>query len=252
VSGRRGELRVGTSGYQYRHWRGDFYPRDLPVRDWFSCYARHFDCVEINNTFYRLPEPETVDGWHDAAPPGFRFALKLSRYATHQKKLLDPEQTLEIFLERAERLKSFLGPLLVQLPPHWRADPARLDAFLAAAPRRLRLAVELRDPDWLCAEVYAVLRRHAAALVVHDLIEHHPIRATCGWSYLRFHGPAGDYGGGYTTQALSGWARRIRRWLAEGRDVWAFFNNDRGGHAPRDALKLRRYVEGRRRACAAD
>lgn len=236
-----GELRVGTSGYQYRHWKGDFYPRDLPNRDWFHHYARHFDTVEVNNTFYNLPEACHFDAWREAAPPGFRFTLKYSRYGTHLKHLRDPEEPLARFLERAERLGARLGPILVQLPPHWGADPERLDGFLGAAPRRRRFAVELRDPDWLREEVFEVLRDRRAALVIHDMIEDHPVELTARWTYLRFHGR--QYGGSYSPQALSGQARRIRRWLREGLDVYAYFNNDRGGHAPRNAADLRRCVE---------
>jgi uncharacterized protein YecE (DUF72 family) len=241
VGRRQGELRVGTSGYQYRHWKGDFYPRDLPTSRWFDHYAGRFDTVEINNTFYNLPEPGTFDDWRDAAPPGFLFALKYSRYGTHMKHLKDPEAALEPFLERAERLGRRLGPILVQLPPRWSADPGRLDAFLRAAPRRHRFAVELRDPSWLCDEVFDVLRRRRAALVIHDLLESHPVLLTADWTYLRFHGRR--YGGSYSSQALSGQARRIRRWRRRGHDVYAYFNNDVGGHAPRNAADLRRYVE---------
>jgi uncharacterized protein YecE (DUF72 family) len=242
VGHRQGELRVGTSGYQYRHWRGDFYPRGLPTARWLAHYTRRFDTVEINNTFYNLPEPRTFDDWREAAPPGFLFALKYSRYGTHMKHLKDPEAALGPFLERAERLGRRLGPILVQLPPRWSADPGRLDAFLRAAPRRHRFAVELRDPSWLCDEVFDVLRRRRAALVIHDLIEGHPVELTADWTYLRFHGRR--YGGSYSPQALSGQARRIRRWRGRGHDVYAYFNNDVGGHAPRNAADLRRYVEG--------
>lgn len=237
----QGEIRVGTSGYQYRHWKGDFYPRDLPTSQWFDHYAGCFDTVEINNTFYNLPEPRTFDAWHEAAPPGFLFALKYSRYATHMKHLKDPAAALEPFLERAERLGRRLGPILVQLPPRWSADPGRLDAFLRAAPRRHRFAVELRDPSWLCDEVFDVLRRRQVALVIHDLLENHPALLTADWTYLRFHGRR--YGGSYSPQALSGQARRIRHWRRRGHDVYAYFNNDVGGHAPRNAADLRRYVE---------
>ena len=237
-----GELRIGTSGYQYRHWRGSFYPMRMPQREWFRHYAQHFDTVEINNTFYGLPEPGTFDRWREEAPPGFRFALKYSRYATHMKRLADPEQPLEHFLELAERLGARLGPILVQLPPRFRADAGRLDRFLRAAPRRHRFAIEMRDASWLCEEVYEVLRRRRAALVIHDLIAGHPVQLTAGWSYLRFHGQRQS--GEYSCQALSAQARRIRRWLAEGRDVYAYFNNDVGGHAPRDAADLRRFVQG--------
>jgi len=243
---REAELRVGTSGYRYEHWRGSFYPRELPLRAWFEHYAEHFDTVEINNTFYRLPAAHTFESWHDQAPPGFRYALKFSRYGTHLKHLRDPAGPLEAFLDGAERLKSHLGPILVQLPPHWGADPGRLDAFLREAPRRHRFAVEVRDPSWLCREVYDVLRAHRAALVIHDGLEgrSHPVVRTADWIYLRFHGDG--YAGTYSPQALGGQARRIRRWLAEGHDVYAYFNNDLGGHAPRDAADLRRFVQRRR------
>jgi uncharacterized protein YecE (DUF72 family) len=241
VTRRRGELRIGTSGYQYRHWRGDFYPNDLPQRCWFDHYAKQFDTVEINNTFYRLPDPEVFDRWRDRAPPGFRFALKYSRYGSHLKHLADPAEALERFVERAERLRSALGPVLVQLPPHWKADPERLDAFLGAAPRRRRWAVEMRDPSWLVDEVYDVLGRHGAALVIHDWLDHHPVRLTSDWAYLRFHGR--NHAGSYSHQALSAQARRIAAWLDAGHDVYAYFNNDLGGHAPRNARALRRYLE---------
>ncbi len=236
------ELRIGTSGYQYDHWKGGFYPEDLPRERWFERYAEAFDTVEINNTFYHLPGASTFDAWHDAAPPGFRYALKYSRYGTHMKKLKDPEGPLDAFLERAERLKSFLGPILVQLPPHWGADPGRLAAFLDAAPRRRRWAVEFRDPSWLHRPVYDVLADHDAALVWHDLIEDHPRRVTAGWVYERFHGE--DYGGGYTPQFLTAEAARLRAHRDAGRDVYVYFNNDLGGHAVHDALALRRYLGG--------
>jgi len=235
-----GELRIGTSGYQYPHWAGDFYPEGLPRRRWLEHYAKHFDTVEINNTFYRLPEAATFDRWREQAPPGFRFALKYSRYGTHLKHLADPEGSLGHVLGRAERRGVRLGPILVQLPPRWKADSERLDAFLRAAPRRHRWAIELRDESWLQDEVYDVLRGHGAALVIHDMIDDHPVELTADWSYRRFHGR--HYAGSYSPQALSAQARRIRRWLRTGHDVWGYFNNDEGGHAPRNAADLRRYL----------
>jgi len=243
-SARRGALRVGTSGYQYRHWRRRFYPTDLPQRRWLAWYAERFDTVEINNTFYGLPTAETVDHWREAAPRGFRYALKFSRYGSHIKRLKDPEASLPAFLEVAEGLGARLGPILVQLPPRWRADPERLRAFLEAAPRRHRWAVEVRDLDWLRDEVYAVLADHDAALVIHDLIEDHPRVRTASWTYLRYHGTGSRYAGGYSPQKLSAEARRVRRDLDAGRDVYAYFNNDLGGHAVADAATLRRYVTG--------
>lgn len=239
----RGRVRIGTSGYQYDDWRGVLYPRDLPKRQWLGYYAERFDTVEINNTFYKLPEATTFAHWAAQVPRGFCFSLKLSRYATHMKKLEDPEQPIELFLERSKPLGRTRGPILVQLPPRFRANPARLDAFLRAAPRRLRWAVEVRDPSWLASEVYAVLERHGAALCIHDLIERHPRVVTADFVYQRFHGE--DYGGSYSPQALSAEATRIADFARQGLDVYVYFNNDRGGHAVDNAMDLRRYVERR-------
>jgi uncharacterized protein YecE (DUF72 family) len=234
------KLFIGTSGYQYDDWRGRFYPSDLPKSAWFAHYAEHFDAVELNATFYRLPEASTFDRWRNAAPAGFCYALKFSRYGTHMKKLKDPGGPIELFVERARLLGPTLGPILVQLPPRWHVDVGRLRAFLEAVPKHYRWAIELRDPSWLCEDVYALLRKHGAALCVHDLIERHPRVQTADWVYLRFHGDR--YSGSYSPQALSAAARRVRAHLANGRDVYAFFNNDVGGHAVRNAADLRRYV----------
>lgn len=240
---RPGRLRIGTSGYQYDDWCGRFYPKSLPKSAWFAHYAEHFDAVELNATFYRLPETATFERWRKAAPKGFCYALKFSRYGTHIKRLKDPADTVAHFVERARLLGPTLGPILVQLPPRWHVNPDRLAAFLEAVPKRIRWALELRDPSWLCEDVYALLRRHRVALCIHDLIERHPRVQTASWVYLRFHG--NGHAGSYSPQALSAIARRIRVHLADGHDVYAFFNNDIGGHAVRNAIDLRRYVEGR-------
>jgi uncharacterized protein YecE (DUF72 family) len=241
-------LRVGTSGWQYRHWRGVLYPEHLPVRRWLEHYAARFDTVEINNTFYHLPAAATFDAWRARAPRGFCYALKLSRYATHVRRLREPRAPVTRFLARAARLGRHLGPILVQLPPRWGVDPARLAGFLRVAPRARRWALEFRDPSWLCAPVYELLRAHGAALCVHDLIPGHPREVTADFVYLRFHGTA--YGGSYSPQALAAWARRIRAYLERGLDVYAYFNNDRDGWAVVNARALRRYAGGDARGAA--
>ena len=238
-----GRFRVGTSGYDYPHWEGVLYPAALPADRRFGRYAGRFDTVEINRTFYGLPEPATADAWRERAPEGFLYALKFSRYGTHMKHLKDPGRTIPRFLEVARRLEDRLGPLLVQLPPNWRADPGRLAAFLEAVPDDLRWAVEVRDPDWLRQTVYEVLRAEGAALVVHDMIEDHPRELTAGWTYLRYHG--NGYRGSYSHQKLTADAGWIAGRLADGRDVYAYFNNDAAGHAVRNAGDLGRYVERR-------
>ncbi len=243
----RGTLRIGTSGYQYAHWRGRFYPDDAPRTRWFDLYAERFDTVEINNTFYNLPSAETFDAWREQAPPGFRYALKFSRYGSHLKHLKDPQQHVDRFVELAERLGARLGPILIQLPPSWHVDIARLNQFLSALPKRLRWTIELRDESWLCEEVYDALRRHEVALCLHDMIENHPIELTADWTYLRFHGPTPQrkYADNYSHQALSAAARRINDWLADGRDVYAYFNNDDRCYAVENALDLRRFADNR-------
>ncbi len=238
---RAGRLRIGTSGYHYEHWRGRFYPADLPQRDWFAWYAHAFDTLEINNTFYRLPEAATFTSWRRRAPERFEYAVKMSRFATHLKKLADPAEPLRRFLGRARRLRGHLGPILVQLPPRWRPELERLAAFLAAAGRRERWAVEVRDARWLGEPLLEVLRAAGAALVIHDLLEDHPRAVTADFVYLRFHGDRAR--GVYPRQALAAWARRVSEWLEQGLDVYVYFNNDHEAHAIHDALDLRRYVE---------
>ena len=240
---RRGHVRIGTSGYQYDHWKGRFYPEGLPKKQWFSHFAAHFDTVEINNTFYNLPDASTFEDWARQAPGGFCFALKFSRFGTHMKKLRDPENSVSNFVSRAKLLGGHLGPILVQLPPHWRANPERLDAFLRVAPDAYRWAVEMRDASWLCDAVYDVLRGHGAALCLHDLIANHPRVVTAGWVYERYHGD--HYGGAYSHQALTAIAERYAEYRDEGLDVYAYFNNDEDAHAVTNARDLKRYLEKR-------
>jgi uncharacterized protein YecE (DUF72 family) len=237
-----GTLRIGTSGYQYNHWKGVFYPENLPKKRWFALYAAHFDTVEINNTFYRLPQGHTFTAWREQAPPGFCYALKFSRYASHLKRLKDPQEPIARFLDRATRLQGFLGPILVQLPPRWNVDVNRLADFLNAAPGTYRWAIEFRDPRWLRDEIYTLLRRHNAALCINDLIPGHPHQITADWVYLRFHGVS--HGGNYPTQTLRALAREIMPYLANGLDVFAYFNNDTHGYAVHNAMALKRYMQG--------
>ena len=178
-------------------------------------------------------------------PPGFLFAVKLNRYLTHLKRLRDPREPLRNFERRVRRLGPHLGPVLVQLPPRFRADRERLGRFLDAAPPSLRLAVEFRDPSWLSEGVFRVLRDHGAALCVHDLLADHPFEVTADFLYLRFHGTQGACAGGYAPQKLAAVARRLAGELGRGRAVHAYFNNDAGGFAVRDAAALRRYLARR-------
>jgi uncharacterized protein YecE (DUF72 family) len=235
------DARVGTSGWIYKHWRGAVYPDTLPQRRWFEHYATLLDSVEINNSFYRLPTEAAVEGWAAQAPAGFVYALKLGSFGSHRMKLKDAGSWLPNHLDRVERLGAGAGPTLVQLPPRWRRNAERLDEFLTVAPDTTRWAVELREPSWLHEEVYEVLRRHGAALCIHDLLPEHPWELTTGWTYVRFHGPNAvehPYQGRYGEGGLSQAADRLGSWLDQGCDVYAYFNNDDSGFAVQDARWL--------------
>src|SRR3954447_8722938 len=244
------EIRIGCSGWMYKDWRGVVYPQKLPQRRWFEHYSTLFDTVEINNSFYRLPTPEMADQWGAQAPPGFVYALKLGQFGSHRMKLRDSASWLPNHLDRTERLGKAEGPTLIQLPPRWKRNAERLHEFLAVArdlggPDR-RWAVELRDETWLHDDVYDVLRRHRAALCIHDLLADHPWITTTDWTYVRFHGPDAlqvKYHGLYGPERLEPAATRMGTWLAEGLDVYAYFNNDWHGHAVTDATGLRDRVE---------
>jgi uncharacterized protein YecE (DUF72 family) len=241
ATGRLPQARVGCSGWVYPDWRGIVYPTELPKRSWFDYYASLFETVELNTTFYRLPTIETVEKWAAQAPPGFVYSMKLGAFGSHRMKLRDPSSWLPNHLDRALRLGSKLGPTVVQLPPRWKCNVERLDEFLSVAPRSLRWAVELRDPSWLNDEVFDLLRRHDAALCIHDLLENHPWIRTTGWVYVRFHGPAAlqaKYRGRYGPSRLLRAARSLSDWLAAGDDVYVYFNNDYDGDAVVDARWL--------------
>jgi uncharacterized protein YecE (DUF72 family) len=243
-----GRARIGCSGWQYRDWAGVVYPAGLPARSWFAWYATQFDTVELNSTFYRLPAGAVVERWAAAAPPGFEYAVKVGAFGSHRMKLRDPTGWLPNHVDRFSRLGAALGPNLLQLPPRWRRDVGRLDAFLAATPSAWRWAVELREASWLHDEVYETLRRHGAALVFHDLLAEIPPTVTADFVYLRFHGPNAieeRYQGRYGGRRLWRWAERCAAWLGDGLDVYAFFNNDWHGNAVVDARWLRQAVAER-------
>ncbi|MBV8685050.1 MAG: DUF72 domain-containing protein [Caulobacteraceae bacterium] len=238
-----GDLRIGTSGWSYAHWRGRFYPSGLPSKAWLACYAERFDTVELNGTFYRMPKEPAVAGWREGSPAGFLFAWKASRYITQAKRLKDAAEPLAYVLDRAGGLKEKLGPILFQLPPQMRRDDERLAEFLSLLPRTHRFTVEFRRPDWYVPEVMRLLADHSVALCVSD---HHdapaPAEATAPFVYLRLHGPGGRYCGRYPDKEIVAWAGRVAAWRAEGRDVFAYFDNDIEGAAPLDAEALRAQV----------
>lgn len=232
-------IHVGTSGWHYKHWKGPFYPPDMRPDGMFAFYRRRFRSVELNTSFYHLPSPQALAAWREAAPPGFVFAVKGSRFITHMKKLKDPGPTLAVFLERARILQAHLGPILFQLPPRWALNLERLRDLLQVFPADLRCAFELRDPSWFAEPVYRLLEAHRAAFCIYHIAGRlAPERVTTDLVYIRLHGPDGAYAGSYDDATLAGWAERIAAWAAEGRTVHCYFDNDQAGYAAHDALRL--------------
>ncbi|MCF3181767.1 DUF72 domain-containing protein [Streptomyces polychromogenes] len=240
-------VHVGTSGWQYEDWRGPFYPDGLPKRLWLEEYARRFATVENNNAFYRLPETGTFASWRERTPEGFVMAVKASRYLTHVKRLHDPEEPVHRLLEHAAGLGPRLGPVLLQLPPNLRADPAALDACLDCFPRTVRVAVEPRHPSWWDEEprLRAVLEGHGSALCWADRWSRPvtPLWRTASWGYVRLHAGAASPPPRYGRQALDSWARRVADGWPDGEDVYVYFNNDQGGAAVADAVRFARAAE---------
>jgi uncharacterized protein YecE (DUF72 family) len=234
------EFWIGTSGYVYRHWRqGVFYPPGLRSREELGYYASRFRTVELNNPFYRLPTAETFQRWRDSTPADFQFAVKASRYITHIKRLRNVADELALFLDRADHLGSKLGPILFQLPPTQQLDLARLGDFLALLPKARRWVIEFRHPSWHTSEVYRLLSDHGVALCIPVGGGLHPDRITTApFTYIRMH-RGQEAGGGFTDGELISWAGQIRALRSASKEVYVYFNNDWGGYAIRDAIKLR-------------
>lgn len=232
-------IHIGTSGWHYPHWRGRFYPPELPERDQLLFYARKFHTVELNNTFYRLPREQTFRNWQARTPPGFLFAVKGSRFITHIKRLQEVAEPLERLLSRAALLDDKLGPILFQLPPRWRFDAERLQDFLALLPSRFRYAFEFRDPSWINPRSLQLLQAYRAAFCIYDYAGYFaPWEVTADFVYLRLHGPAGAYRGSYPTETLAAWARIFRNWAAAGLEIFCYFDNDEFAYAAANAWEL--------------
>jgi len=242
-----GRVRIGTSGWSYRHWVGPFYPAGTSSADMLDQYVEVFDTTELNNTFYNLPSRDSFIQWRDSVPEGFIFAVKANRYITHMKKLKDPAQSTPSFFDAVASLGDRLGPVLFQLPPNMGLNLGRLRSFLEALPDGYRYAFEFRNTSWFDDSVLDLLRRHDAALVIADMAgETSPVHATASLVYLRLHGPDETaYTGCYDDDTLAAWRDRIAAWRAEGRDVYCFFDNDEAGYAALNAMTLRRMVADR-------
>ena len=247
---------VGTSGWNYKEWRGDFFPEDLPRKRWLDFYASRFDSVEINYTFYRLPSKETCEAWYRQTPARFRFAVKASRYITHIRRLREARKAWNEFLQRVLALEEKLGVILLQFPSNFEASESNLQSveeFLeyaggAASPR---LAFEFRNQSCFGSEMVTILRKYRAAMVIPQSSKY-PVpedTATSDFAYFRFHGPKEMFASSYSAADVRRWTQTIRRVLEKRRDVYVYFNNDMGGHAPRNAQSLHEQIEtGRRRS----
>jgi uncharacterized protein YecE (DUF72 family) len=238
------ETRIGCSGWNYAHWRGRLYPEGLPESRWLEHYARSFDTVEINSSFYRLPTRKSAERWGAAAPPGFVFSVKASRYLTHVKRLRGVAEGVAVLFERIEPLlgSGKLGPILWQLPENFHRNDERLATALEELPEG-RHCFEFRHASWFVPEVEELLRAHRVALVIGD----HPKRPfqtparTADWMFARLHQGRGR-DGNYTRSQRRAWAEDVREWRKEG-DVYVYFNDDWNGHAVEEALSLKELVD---------
>jgi uncharacterized protein YecE (DUF72 family) len=237
------EWHIGTSGWSYKHWKEAFYPPKLKTTEWFPYYAQLFHSSEINTSFYHLPKIETVEKWAEKAPPHFTFCAKLSRYITHMKKLRDVEEPLQRFFEVFSPLYSYMGPVLIQLPPMLRFNALVTENFFELITTRYpdhSFVLEVRHPSWLQEEVMALLQQYNIGFVISQSAHFFPYEewVTAKNVYIRFHGPDALYASGYSDEQLTEYALKCKQWINGGHTVWAYFNNDIHGFAYRDALQL--------------
>ena len=233
------EYYIGTSGWHYEHWRGLFYPEKLSKPKWLEFYAQHFNTVELNNSFYHLPSEKAFINWRQSSSRGFVFAVKVSRFITHIKRLKNVEEPLQNFLSRADLLQDKLGPLLYQLPPGMKRNDETLESFLSILPRQCRHVFEFRHESWLDDRVFDILKRYNAGLCIFDMPDLTcPVVATADFGYVRFHGSTGLYWSCYSDEELSKWAKKIAEMGEKLKAVYIYFNNDAGAYAIQNAKSL--------------
>lgn len=235
---------IGTSGWHYNHWQNLFYPEKLPKAKWLEYYAGIFNTVELNNSFYRLPSEDAFATWHNSSPVNFTFAVKVSRFITHIKRLKNTEEAVENFTSRARTLEEKLGPLLYQLPPNLHRDDSKLELFLSTLPGGLEHVFEFRHQSWLEEKVFEILGRYNVGLCVFDMPYFScPLVATADFAYIRFHGSTSLYGSCYSDEELTEWAKRLADLAKKLRTMYIYFNNDAEAFAVRNAETLRAYLE---------
>ena len=234
---------IGTSGWHYDHWRDSFYPVKLPKAKWLEFYAGHFNTVELNNSFYRLPSEAAFTTWRDSSPADFVFAVKLSRFITHIKRLRDTGEAVEKFITRAKILGEKLGPLLYQLPPNMPRNDEVLESFLSTLPQGMRHVFEFRHQSWLEEGVFETLHKYNVGFCVFDMPSVGcPLVATADFAYIRFHGSTGLYWSCYSDEELASWAKRLANLASNLKTVYIYFNNDAEAFAVRNATALRTYL----------
>ena len=243
MNGKKAKIFVGTSGWHYKHWVGTFYPTGYKPTLFMDYYLKYFNTVEINNSFYRLPAPETFEQWGQSVPKDFLFIVKASRFITHNKKLLDPETSLQKFLGNVESLKKKLGPILFQLPPTWKVNRQRFEEFLKALPKKHRYVFEFRNPTWYEDGIYSLMEKYNICFCIYELNGHlSPEVVTANFVYVRLHGPGAKYQGSYDDTMLEIWASKIRKWKEEGKDVFCYFDNDEQGYAAFNAIRIKELI----------
>ena len=239
-SGLHCDIRIGTSGWYYNHWAGLFYPAELPKSKWFGYYAKDFDTVEVNNTFYQQPKEISLKRWYEQAPKHFVYTVKANRYITHIKRLKDTSEALERFFERVGILKEKLGPILYQLPPSMHKDLDLLGSFIRLLPGELFAVFEFRHKSWFSQDTYELLKQFNLSFCIHDMPGISSPRIVTGdIIYIRFHGPTGRYEGNYSKSALQDWAGWVRENSKEARSIYVYFNNDIHANAVRNAKELK-------------
>jgi len=237
---------IGTSGWHYEHWRDRFYPAKLAKAKWLDFYATHFNTVELNNSFYRLPSENAFNTWHDSVPADFTYAVKVSRFITHIKRLKDTGEAVEKFITRARILGDKLGPLLYQLPPNMHRNDEVLEYFLSILPEGMRHVFEFRHQSWLKERVFQILQKYSVGFCVFDMPSIScPAIATADFAYIRFHGSTDLYSSCYSDEELAGWGKRLAKLARNLKSVYIYFNNDAEAFAVRNAVTLRAYLETR-------
>ena len=235
---------IGTSGWHYDHWRDRFYPKELTKAKWLEFYAHHFTTVELNNSFYRLPSENAFATWYNSSPVNFTFAVKVSRFITHIKRLKNSEEAVEKFVGRAKILGEKLGPLLYQLPPNMHRNDEVLESFLSALPRGIKHVFEFRHQSWLEDKVFQILHKHNAGLCIFDMPSVScPLVATADFAYVRFHGSTGLYYSCYSDEELADWAKRLAHLAQNLKAIYIYFNNDAEAFAVKNAMTLHSYLE---------